>query len=112
MKTHTLTWVIITLLIGLVLGLLHGYTIRKRLYPNALYVAETNKEENYVAAVSITGNAFKFSGVDDWMIGDVVAVIMDDKGTENVDDDVIIKKRYAGNLGLKESEYGNVRKEK
>ena len=70
-------------------------------YPAALYIADIH--ENKAAAVSIERNLYVLEK-GNWKLGDIVAVIMYDKGTPDKDDDVIVKFEYAGNIGVAESE--------
>ena len=63
-------------------------------YPSCGIVTEI--EGDVVTYTESNGNSFSFMGAEDWMIGDVVAVIMDDCGTPEVKADEILKVRYCG----------------
>lgn len=67
------------------------------IYPNAMIVDEIDRAADVVYIKTCTGLVYSFEGVEDWMIGDLAAVIMDDNGTpENVKDDIILDIRYTG----------------
>lgn len=70
------------------------------LFPNAVYatagvVTETKEEE--VAVECVSGDVFCFE--DDtfpWYNGDVVALLMSDNGTPEIEDDEILCHKYVG----------------
>ena len=67
------------------------------IYPECLQIVEINQAADIVQGKTCSGLIFSFYGVEDYMLGDLVAVIMDDNGTpESVLDDIIIDVRYAG----------------
>ena len=67
------------------------------IYPECLQVVEINQATDIVQGKTCSGLIYSFYGVEDYMLGDLVAVIMDDNGTpESVLDDIIIDVRYAG----------------
>lgn len=68
------------------------------IYPSCGIVVEVNYEEDYIVIEDFYGNAWIFEGVEDWIEGDIVAVIMDDNGTEQIEDDIIIDIRYCGTM--------------
>ena len=63
-------------------------------YPDAMTVNSISGD--LVTIETCTGNQFQFYGAEDYEEGDLVAVLMYSKGTENVTDDIIIRVRYAG----------------
>lgn len=58
----------------------------------------TRIEDNTVWFETQTGNAFAFTGSEDYEPGDLVAVIFSDNRTSDVHDDSIEAVRYAGYL--------------
>lgn len=67
------------------------------IYPECLQIVEINQAADIVQGRTCSGLIFSFYGVEDYMLGDLVAVIMDDNGTpDSVLDDIIIDVRYAG----------------
>ena len=63
-------------------------------YPNAGIV--TSIESNIVYATDGGGHTWAFGPAEDWIVGDIAAMNMDDKGTPSVLDDDIVAVRYAG----------------
>ena len=53
-----------------------------------------NKSTNQVYVVSDDGNVFIFKGIEDWLVNDRCILLMDNKGTNNIKDDVIIQTIY------------------
>lgn len=65
-------------------------------YPETFVVTEVNQNENYILLETFSGNVFKWNDSEDWMTGDIASAIMDSNGTEEVQDDVIVKLQYSG----------------
>lgn len=63
------------------------------LYPNVGIVTEVDMEADTVTW-NDGWNDWTFYGVEDWMVGDGIAVIMSDEGTESVKDDRMVEARY------------------
>ena len=66
----------------------------KDIYPTAMEVVSI--ENDVVTVQTSTGIAYQFIGAEDLAVGDLVALIMDSKGTAEVFDDEILQVRYAG----------------
>ena len=49
---------------------------------------------------TMNGNIFSFYGGEDLEVGDVIAVIFDDKGTPEVTDDEIVSVRYCSPINV------------
>lgn len=71
-------------------------TVRADIYPSCGIVTEI--ENDVVIYTEFNGNRFGFYGVEDWVLGDIVATVMDDNGTPKVNDDVILFARYCGHI--------------
>lgn len=92
------------ILIGLALIILTGMIhmtcapteTETELYANCGTVTAIDRENDSVTFTDSTGHAWMFSGAEDWMVGDTVAAIMNDNGTANVTDDIIVSVRYCG----------------
>lgn len=85
---------------GIIVGLMLGMTVTgSSTYPLAGIVTEVDVRNDVVTFTTYSGNEFAFYGTEDWMEGDLVAAIMDDRGTESVYDDEILEVRYAGFTG-------------
>lgn len=67
-----------------------------RNYPNCGIVTEIDKGNDLVIFQDFSGQEWSFRGAEDYMVGDVVAVIMSDNGTESIYDDTIITAKYCG----------------
>lgn len=65
-------------------------------YADCGVVTEINDNEDYVTLQMQNGNEFTFYGAEDYMTGDLVAVIMNSNGTQNVKDDEILSCKYVG----------------
>lgn len=70
------------------------------LYADAMAVKgveQTGPEEYTVTLRAANGNVFQFYTIDcDWFVNDLAAVLMDDNGTPEVCDDMILAAKYAG----------------
>ena len=63
-------------------------------YPQTFIVTDTT--DDILTLETFTGHTFQAYGVEDYMVGDMVAAIMDDNGTDNITDDIILQLRYSG----------------
>lgn len=66
------------------------------MYPTAGVITEVNRETDTVTFTDATGDAWSFSGTEDWMEGDTCAAIMDKRGTDTIYDDAVVVVRYCG----------------
>ena len=69
-------------------------TVTSTFYPATMEI--TNISGDVVTMETSTGHVYEMTGAEDYMTGDLVALIMDDNGTPEVTDDKIISARYAG----------------
>ena len=67
-----------------------------RLYPSCGVVVEINYTDDYIIIEDFTGNCWEWSGVEDWAVGDIASMIMDDNNTEQIFDDSILDICYSG----------------
>ena len=65
-------------------------------YSAVLMVVDLDEHEDMVIAVDFNGNEWTWTGIEDIFPGDMIAVVMDDQGTEIIYDDEIIDLRYCG----------------
>ena len=70
------------------------------LYPHAAVVVEVDDVGDCVYVSDYNGEIWMLYGAEDWMIGDVVAMTMEDNGTDRIDDDEIIQARYCGSIAV------------
>lgn len=68
-------------------------------YPQTFIVSEIDEEADLIYLETFSGMVYTWEGVEDWMIGDIGAAIMDDNGTETITDDLIQQLRYTGYIG-------------
>ena len=72
------------------------------LYPNVGIVTEVDTESDTVYW-SDGNDEWFFHGTEDWMVGDGIAVIMSDEGTEEITDDKMVgNPRYISFDGMTE----------
>lgn len=64
--------------------------------PDTGLVYRVSETEDLVEYICQNGNCFAFYGAEDWCVDDIVSVIMDDNGTPEVADDIILDCRYSG----------------
>lgn len=78
--------------------------VTNHLHSRVAMVTEINETENLITVTCANGNMFEFTDEEeDWMCGDLCSLIMYDKGTEIVGDDIIVSTRYGGYLELFET---------
>ena len=70
------------------------------IYPLTAVVMEVNHKEDYILCVDYTGNEWAIDGAEDWMVGDIIAMIMDECGTDEIFDDAIVDYTYCGWMDL------------
>lgn len=93
--------VIIILVAALVFGLC-GVLMNQLLNPAAnsyaltTKVVELNRENDVVVCENFNGNLWEFYGCEDWQLGDIASLLMDDNGTSTIYDDEIVSARYNG----------------
>lgn len=65
-------------------------------YPATMVVTEINRATDVITMETATGHMYEMTGAEDYMVGDLVSLIMDDKGTQEIADDAILDARYSG----------------
>lgn len=72
-----------------------GYIETDRIYSLSTVVVAIEDDE--VIVETFTGNQSAFYGAEDWMVGDIAALTIDNMGTpDDITDDRIINARYCG----------------
>lgn len=67
------------------------------IYPKSMIIIAIDRETDIVTLSTCSGLIYEFYGVQDYDEGDIVALIMDDNGTEDdVRDDIILAHQYCG----------------
>lgn len=69
---------------------------KSNLYPMTTVVTELNQEKDEVICIDFNGNEWVFDGVEDWLVGDIASMIIDDCGTTDIHDDKIVSVKYDG----------------
>lgn len=89
----------IVLAIGFAMVLCGGFIMEKepkpQLYPSTAIVVSVDRENNVVTCVDGNGEKWEFTDADDWLVGDLVSMLMNDKGTPSIYDDEIVSVRYS-----------------
>ena len=70
-----------------------------RVYSLATVVTAIDESEDVVTVTDFNGDEWGFAGVDDWLVGDICALTMDNMGTDPIIDDEIINCKYCGWIG-------------
>lgn len=104
MKKNGSKTLVILILAGfafIALGITIGTSIQKSsmenwLYPNMAYVIEIDHKTDTLTAKDSIGHLWVVEGVEDYMEGDLVSIIMDSKGTDLIYDDEVVKMHYCG----------------
>ena len=65
-------------------------------YPLTAKVIKVNRKTDTVTVRDYSGHKWKFRDCEDYEKNDVVSMLMDSNGTENVKDDIILQVRYSG----------------
>jgi presenilin-like A22 family membrane protease len=66
------------------------------IYPATMVITSVDYESDTVSATTATGYIYEFYGTEDWYVGDLAGMIMDDNGTPEITDDKILQVRYVG----------------
>lgn len=69
----------------------------ENLYPLSTVVTEINIKNDTVTVEDTNGNLWSFNGAEDWEVGDGCSLLMDNNGTNNIEDDIIISTQYCYN---------------
>ena len=88
--------VILVLVISILVTTVSMNACGAEVYPNCGVVTKLDYQEDIVYFTDCVGIIWGFYGIEDWQLGDVVAVIMDDVDTEIIYDDEIIMAVYCG----------------
>lgn len=66
------------------------------IYPACGRVVEIDRRADLVIVEDCVGFLWAFKDTEDWAVGDLAAMIMEDNGTEEIFDDKILDVRYCG----------------
>ena len=93
MKKFAIVWCVVVA-IAILMGIAACASAEE--YPQTFVVDLVNHEQNYMVLVDFNGNEWIWEGVEDFDRGDIIAAIMEERGTPTIYDDEIVKIRYAG----------------
>lgn len=65
-------------------------------YPETFTVISTNVGANYIVLRNFAGHFYVWGNCEDWEPGDIASAIMNDNGTADVTDDIIVTLKYSG----------------
>ena len=68
--------------------------INNNYYPMTTVVREIDIKNDVVTVENSNGHLFEFIGVEDWQVGDICSLMLDNNGTESIFDDIILKAIY------------------
>lgn len=82
----------------LIMFVVMGFAIKAKgeEYAMMTVVVEVNRQDDEVVCVDFNGNEWAFEGCEDWLVGDVCVMTMDDMDTDSIYDDEITDIRYDG----------------
>ena len=93
MKKFAIVWCVVVA-IAILMGIVACASAEE--YPQTFVVDLINHDQNYMVLVDFNGNEWIWEGVEDFSCGDIVAAIMEERGTPTIYDDEIVTIRYAG----------------
>ena len=65
-------------------------------YAKTAKIIEVNRITDTVTCEDYNGNLWEFTECEDWEVGDIAALLMNNNGTESIYDDTIVEVRYCG----------------
>lgn len=69
---------------------------KKNIYGMTAVVTNVSQATDTVTIEDFNGNLWQFKGIEDWEVDDIASCVMDNQGTAEIKDDVIISARYGG----------------
>ena len=87
--------IILGVSVGIIILLL-AFIPTSETYGLTTVVVDVSKANDKVTCQDCNGNLWQFEGVEDWCINDIATFIMDDMGTEEINDDTIVSVKYNG----------------
>lgn len=66
------------------------------IYPETAVVCDVDYKQDIVTVETKGGFQYQFYGVEDWMVDDVVSLLMKKNETESIRDDEIVMVTYSG----------------
>lgn len=72
--------------------------VEETLYALTTKVVMIDYPTDVVWCEDFNSNVWEFYGCEDWAVDDIASLLMNDKGTKNIEDDEIMSARYNGTL--------------
>lgn len=94
-----LSCIVVAICVGIIcfhIADVHDRTPHTSQYPMTTVVVDVSEPNDTVTCRDFNGNLWQFSGVEDWVVGDVASLLMDDAGTPMIKDDIVLDARYDG----------------
>ena len=66
-----------------------------KIYGKISHVVALDREDDVVIVEDELGHLWEFYGVEDWQVDDCVVLVMNDQGTQVMEDDVIVSTTYS-----------------
>lgn len=73
-----------------------SFSVKSSVYPLTTKVVMIDYPTDVVWCKDFNGNVWEFYGCEDWAIGDIASLLMNDNGTAIIYDDTIMSARYQG----------------
>lgn len=89
-------FVTLFILLTILCGVLAACYAPAKTYALTTEVVELDRENDVVVCEGFNGNLWEFYGCEDWQIGDIASLLMNDNGTDTIYDDEIITAHYNG----------------
>lgn len=65
-------------------------------YPKVAKVIDIDYDNNVMTLMDCVGNCWEWEDIEDYEIGDLCGMIMNDNATDQIYDDIIVQIRYCG----------------
>lgn len=101
MKIKVLRSIIVIMAVVLLMLIMSGFAISKNFHSVVAIVTTVDEGTHLITVECGNGNIFSFyDTIESWEVGDLCSMIMYNKGTEIVADDIVVSSRYGGYVDL------------
>lgn len=96
MKKAIVSFVVVVVVLTSILGCAFADEVHC-VYPKTVKIVYLDWNNDIVTCIDGAGEVWQFTECDDWCVGDLVSLLMDDNGTQDsIYDDVILMTIYSG----------------
>lgn len=88
--------ILVIIVIIIMVALCGCHATQGKEYAQMTVVVDVDMHNDIVTCKDFNGMLWQFYGCDDWAIGDIATMIMNDNGTQLIFDDTIVSVRYDG----------------